>query len=81
MISKNILFLTLMRIDFSDVRGIYHDLLRDLKNKGNKIFVVSPFERKYKLNTQLNITQQIQILNVKTLNIQKTNLIEKGLAI
>ena len=80
MISKNILFITLLRIESLDDRGIYNDLLRDLKNKGHKIFVVSPFERRYNLNTKLTITKQTQVLNVKTLNIQKTNLIEKTLS-
>tara|TARA_B100000780_G_C21097965_1_gene442905 strand:- start:623 stop:1840 length:1218 start_codon:yes stop_codon:yes gene_type:complete len=80
MSSKNILFITLLRIESLEDRGIYHDLLRDLKNKGHKIFVVSPFERRYNLNTKLNITKQTQVLNVKTLNIQKTNLIEKTLS-
>ena len=80
MSSKNILFITLLRIESLEDRGIYHDLLRDLKNKGHKIFVVSPFERRYNLDTKLNITKQTQVLNVKTLNIQKTNLIEKTLS-
>jgi glycosyltransferase involved in cell wall biosynthesis len=80
MSSKNILFITLLRIESLDDRGIYHDLLRDLKNKGHKIFVVSPFERRYNLNSKLNIIKQTQILNVKILNIQKTNLIEKTLS-
>ena len=80
MSSKNILFVTLLRIDSLDDRGIYHDLLRDFKNKGHKIFVVSPLERRLKLKTNLSITESSQILNVKTLNIQKTNLLEKGLA-
>lgn len=80
MSSKNILFITLLRIDSINDRGIYNDLLRDLQNKGNKIFVVSPLERRLKLNTNLSITEYSQILNVKTLNIQKTNLLEKGLA-
>lgn len=80
MSSKNILFITLLRIESLDDRGIYNDLLRDLKNKGHKIFVVSPFERRYNLNTKLTITKQTQVLNVKTLNIQKTNLIEKTLS-
>jgi glycosyltransferase involved in cell wall biosynthesis len=42
--------------------------------------VISPFERRLNLKTKLNIFKQTQILNVKTLNIQKTNLIEKTLS-
>ena len=80
MSSKNILFITLLRIDSINERGIYNDLLSDLQNKGNNIFVVSPLERRLKLKTNLLITEYSQILNIKTLNIQKTNLLEKGLA-
>ena len=80
MSSKNILFLTLLRIDSIDERGIYSDLLRDLHNKGNKIFVVSPLERRLKLKTNLSITESSRILRIKTLNIQKTNFFEKTLA-
>ena len=80
MSSKNILFITLLRINSINERGIYNDLLRDLQNKGNKIFVVSPLERRLKLKTNVSITESSQILNIKTLNIQKTNLLEKGLA-
>jgi len=80
MSSKNILFLTLLRVDSINERGIYNDLLRDLQNKGNKIFIASPLERRLKLKTNLSITESSQILNINTLNIQKTNLLEKGLA-
>ena len=80
MSGKNILFITLLRVDSISDRGIYNDLLRNLQNKGNKIFVVSPLERRLKLKSNLTITENSQILNIKTLNIQKTNLLEKGLA-
>ena len=77
---KNILFITLLRIDSIEERGIYHDLLRKIQSKGNKIFIVSPLERRLKLKTNLSVNGNSQILSVKTLNIQKTNLLEKGLA-
>lgn len=80
MSSRNILFLTLLRVDSIDERGIYTDLLRNLENKGNKIFIATPLERRLKLKTNLSITERAQILSIKTLNIQKTNLFEKGLA-
>ena len=78
--SKNILFLTQLRIETLETSGLYIDLLRDLKNKGHKIFIVTPIERRYNLKTKLNIVNQTQILNVKTLNIEKTNNIERGLS-
>ena len=78
--SKNILFLTQLRIETLETSGLYIDLLRDLRNKGHKIFIVSPIERRYNLKTRLNIVNQMQILNVRILNNQKTNNIEKGLS-
>ena len=79
MSSKNILFITLLRVDSINERGIYNDLLRDLQNKGNKIFIASPLERRLKLKTNLSITESSQILNINTLNIQKTNLLDERL--
>ncbi len=75
----NIIFLTLVR--FSDIteRGIYQDLMRKFKDKGHQVFVVSPCERRLRVETSLIENNGVHILNVKTLNIQKTNVIEKGL--
>ncbi len=75
-----ILFLTLHRIDSFDERGIYSDLLKKFHNKGHEICVVCPNERREKKGTNLNKKNNAQILKVKTLNIQKTSLIEKGIA-
>lgn len=79
MSSKNILFITQLRIESLNDRGIYHDLLRDLKNRGHRIHVVSPFERRFNLNTKLKNTEQVKILNVKSFNVEKTSLFEKAL--
>lgn len=75
----NILFLTLSRITDIRERGIYTDLLRELKSKGNHVTVVTPSERKFHELTTLVTQDGIDILKVWTLNIQKTNLIEKGI--
>ncbi len=63
-----------------DERGIYSDLLKEFHNNGHEIFIVCPNERREKKGTELNKNYKSQILKVKTLNIQKTSLIEKGLA-
>lgn len=76
----NIIFLTLVRITNIEDRGIYTDLMREFRNEGHNIYIVSPHERKYKLETSLQNKDNVNYLNVKTLNIQKTNIIEKGLA-
>ena len=76
----NILFLSLIsNLKPFDDNGIYSGLLLELSKK-NKIYIVSPLERREKRKTYLEIGNNYQLLNVKTLNIQKTNIIEKGLS-
>ena len=79
MSSMNILFLTVSRIDDIKSRGIYTDLLRHFIKEGHKIFVASPIERRISKKTHLIKKEDHTILKVRTLNIQKTNFIEKGL--
>lgn len=77
---RNILFLTLSNVSNIDESGIYQDLLREFARKGHRIFVVSPTERRNQEKTHLIKNDNANILRVKTGNIQKTNLIEKGIA-
>ena len=75
----NILFLTISRFtDFME-RGIYSDLLRKFAMEGHNVYVVSPRERRFGLSTELTHQELGTILGVRTLNLQKTNVIEKGL--
>lgn len=76
----NILFLTLSNVSNIDERGIYQDLLREFAGKGHRVFVVSPTERRNQEKTHLIKKNNSNILRVKTGNIKKTNLIEKGIA-
>jgi len=75
----NILFLTLVKIDDISDRGIYPDLLRYFVKNGHNVYIVTPLERRYKCETHLIKQQDYSILKIKTLNIQKTNFIEKGI--
>ena len=75
----NIIFLTLARIENIEARGIYTDLMRKFRDGGHQVYIVSANERRHGLKTSLKEDHGIQILNVKTLNIQKTNVIEKGI--
>src|SRR5690554_6830775 len=75
----NILFLTVSIIDDINKRGIYTDLLRYFINQGHKVYIVSPTERRFKKKTHLIKKENHSILKVRTLNIQKTNSIEKGI--
>jgi len=74
-----ILFLTVTKIDDINSRGIYTDLLRLFINKGHQVSIVSPTERRFGTDTHLIEKDNHTILKVKTLNIQKTNFIEKGI--
>lgn len=76
----NILFLTITRFNDVEDKGIYTDLMRKFRDEGHNVYVVTPLERRYKQKTSLRENHGISILGVKTLNIQKTNLIEKGIA-
>ena len=74
-----ILFLTLARIDSIEVQGIYPDLLRKFRDNGHEVTIVSPAERKYGNKTKYIQESGVRMLNVWTTNIQKTNIIEKGI--
>ncbi len=75
----NVLFLTLVEINSIDDRGIYQDLLRKFVSEGNNVTIVTPIERRKKTATNLKEVGNVKLLQVKTLNIQKTNIIEKGI--
>lgn len=73
----NILFLTLV---FSESRGIYTDLMKEMKARGNEVYVVTPIEKKYRQETSLTDIDGLNVLKVKTGNLQKVNKIEKGIS-
>ena len=77
----NVIFLTVSRMNDIRDRGIYTDLMRKFRDEGHHVYIVAPVERRYKQLTSLKEEAGIHILQVKTLNIQKTNVIEKGLGI
>lgn len=82
----NLLFVTLLNISSIDSHNIYTDLMREFANKGNNVYIVSPVERRLCKKTHLIETdiddfhKHIHILKLKTGNIQKTNIIEKGIS-
>ncbi len=73
-----ILFLSLARFDNVNVRGIYSDLMREFIKRGNDVYIASPTERRFGKPTHLIDSENCHILKIKTLNIQKTNIVEKG---
>jgi glycosyltransferase involved in cell wall biosynthesis len=52
--------------------------MRKFRNEGHNVTIVFPSERRYNEPIKLSIQDGIKLLSVKTLNIQKTNIIEKG---
>lgn len=75
----NVIFLTLARITDIEQRGIYNDLMRKFRDEGHQVYIVCNCERRLGLSTSLVENKGVHILDVKTLNIQKTNVIEKGI--
>ena len=75
----NIIFLTVSRIKEIKSRGIYTDLMRKFRDEGHNVYIVTPYERQFALPTSLYEVDGIYLLGVRTLNIQKTNIIEKGI--
>ncbi len=74
----NILFLTMVSITTLKGRGIYQDLLNHFIEQNHSVYIISPIERRHKKKTSIIQEGKANILNVQTLNLTKTNLVEKG---
>ena len=74
----NIIFLTMSRITDITQRGVYTDLMRKFHKEGHSVFIVYPNERSLGRSTELFEQEGVHILGVKSLNLQKTSKIEKG---
>jgi hypothetical protein len=75
----NVLFLTLVEISDLDHRGIYQDLIREFIRHGHQVTIISPVERRRKIPTRVIYSYGVKIVQVRTFNIQKTTLLEKGI--
>ncbi|MBQ6769907.1 MAG: glycosyltransferase family 4 protein [Bacteroidales bacterium] len=75
----NIILLTMSRITEISSRGIYIDLMRKFRDEGHSVYIVTPHERSLGRPTELEQVDGVNILGVKTLNLQKTSVIEKGI--
>lgn len=75
----NVLYLTMSDMPDMTVSGIYADLMRKMKAEGHDVYVVTPAQRRRKEKTRLYDSDGIHVLRVRTLNVQKTNVVEKGL--
>lgn len=61
-----------------ETSGIYTDLMRKFRNEGHGVYIIHPRERRFGLSTELSNNNGVYTLGVKTLNVTKTNVIEKG---
>ena len=75
----NILFLTLLDFDKIEEQGIYTDLIKEFINNKHSIYIISPTEKRSKKKTHLINTDACSILKLRIGNIQKTNIVEKGI--
>ncbi len=76
----NLLFLTLFDLKTINEKNIYTDLLRVFVKEGHNVVVISPTERRNGEKTKLIQEGNAKILKLKIGNIQKTNIIEKGIS-
>ena len=75
-----IIFLTIGKIKNIEDHGIYSDLLRYFRDKGHDVCIVCQNERREGEKTRLETAGNVRILYVRTGDITKTNIIEKGIS-
>ena len=75
----NIIFLTMSSLKEVVIHDIYADLMRKFRDEGHEVYVISPRDRRMGENTRQYDSDGVHFLGVKTLNLKKTNIIEKGI--
>ena len=58
--------------------GIYTDLMRKFRDEGHEVYIIYPNERRTGLPTAVEVSNGVHCLGVRTLNVTKTSVIEKG---
>jgi glycosyltransferase involved in cell wall biosynthesis len=76
----NILFLTLKDFETIQYSNIYTDLMREFVKNNHYVYIISPTEKRKQQNTYLIDNDNCKILKLQIGNIQKTNIIEKGIS-
>lgn len=76
----NILFLTMSSgMTKISESGIYTDLMRKFRDEGHDVYIIYPNERRTGRPTEMIFENGVHSLGVKTLNVTRTNIIEKGI--
>ena len=76
----NLIFLSLEVIHSIYDQDMYADVLREFIRQGHRVYTVSPLERRTGEETSLVYEENSALLRLKVGNIQKTNLLEKGIS-
>lgn len=76
----NILFLSLGRYWSVNEHEIYTDLLREFIKNGDRAYILSPIERREHKKAEVIEEENSKIIKVNIGNIQKTNVLEKGIS-
>ena len=76
----NILFLGLEVFNSIDEPNMYADILREFEKRGHMVYSISPIEKRYQGETRMITERNSRLLRLRIGNIQKTNLVEKGIS-
>lgn len=76
----NILFMSLSDYKTIYFHGLYSDLLRQFIEHGDEVFVIAPFERKTAEEERVIEEPGTKIVKIRIWNMQKTNIVEKGIS-
>lgn len=76
----NILFLTMSSgVRNVSASGIYTDLMRKFRDEGHEVYIIYPNERRTGQPTSVEVNDGVHCLGVRTLNVTKTSIVEKGI--
>lgn len=76
----NILFMTMSNISSLQQHNIYTDLMKCFAQHGHEVVIVTPSEKRYGKGTYCDNNDGVAVLHVKTGNLQKCGMIEKGIS-
>ena len=76
----NVLFITIGRMESIEIHALYPDLLRQFRDNGHNIYVVSSNEKRTGLETAVVEERGAKLLHVKIGNMTKCGIIEKGIS-
>lgn len=77
--NMNLLYLTMSPVTDINAGGVHTDFLRKFRDEGHNVYLVSPRERRMEMPTSVKEQDDIRILGVRTLNVTRANIVEKGL--